>query len=219
LVNMRGAKKQIRIWSAATSSGQEAYSLAMICAEEAAKLQGWKIEILGTDLSKDMVERAKTGLYTQLEVQRGLPITMLIKYFEQQSGDKWRIKDDIRQMVQFREGNLLHDFGPIGVFDIIYCHNVLIYFDMPTKGRVLESLAKVIAPDGTLLLDGAETVLGVTERFKPANSEYGMYVLASSPEPKLRLNAASTQNLLIREHGRLTIFFPERHVPLATEPC
>ena len=181
LLASRAARKQIRIWSAAASSGQEAYSLAMICCEEAAKLQGWKVDIVGTDLSREMVERAKSGIYTQFEVQRGLPVTMLVKYFTQLGGDKWQIKENVRQMVQFREGNLLNDFGPIGTFDIVYCRNVLIYFDAPTKGKVLEAISRVMAPDGTLLLGGAETVLGISDKFKPATGEHGVYVLAGSP--------------------------------------
>ena len=176
LLTSRANKKVIRIWSAAASSGQEAYSLAMICSEEAAKLQGWKVEIIGTDLSKEMVERAKSGIYTQFEVQRGLPVAMLIKYFQQLSGDKWQIKENIKNMVQFREGNLLHDFGPMGLFDVVYCRNVLIYFDPPTKTRVLEAIGSIMAPDGALLLGGAETVLGLTEKFKPGG-EHGMYIL------------------------------------------
>ena len=173
----RAAKKHLRIWSAAASSGQEAYSLGMILTEEAARMAGWKIDILGTDLSSEMVERAKSGIYSQFEVQRGLPVTMLVKYFQQVGSDKWQIKDDIRRMVQYREGNLLVDFGPVGVFDIIYCRNVLIYFDQPTKTRVLDALANVMAPDGVLFLGGAETVLGISERFKPLEGERGLYVL------------------------------------------
>ena len=182
LLRTRESKKQIRIWSSASSSGQEAYSLAMICQEEAARLQGWKIEILGTDLSSEMVERAKSGIYSQFEVQRGLPIALLMKYFNQIGTDKWQIKDNIRQMVQYREGNLLTDFGPVGVFDIVYCRNVLIYFDQPTKTRVLEAISHVLAPDGVLFLGGAETVLGISEKFKPLDSERGMYVLSQRPE-------------------------------------
>ncbi len=181
LLRTRAAKKQIRIWSAASSSGQEAYSLAMIFAEEAARVQGWKIEILGTDLSTEMVERAKSGIYSQFEVQRGLPITMLMKFFTQIGSDRWQIKEEIRQAVQFREGNLLADFGPVGVFDVIYCRNVLIYFDQPTKTRVLEAISHVLAPDGVLFLGGAETVLGISEKFKPLENERGMYVLAGRP--------------------------------------
>lgn len=182
LIRTRAAKKQFRIWSSAASSGQEAYSLAMICAEEAARLQGWKIDILGTDLSSEMVERAKGGIYTQFEVQRGLPITLLMKYFSQIGTDKWQIKDNIRSMVQYKEGNLLTDFGPIGTFDIIYCRNVLIYFDQPTKTRVLEAMSHVLAPDGVLFLGGAETVLGISDKFKPLDNERGMYVLANRPD-------------------------------------
>lgn len=183
LLASRAARKQIRIWSAAASSGQEAYSLAMICSEEAARLQGWKIDIIGTDLSREVVERAKTGIYSQFEVQRGLPVTLLVKYFQQLSTDKWQIKDNIRQMVQFREANLLQDFGPIGTFDIIYCRNVLIYFDAPTKGRVLEAMSKILAPDGTLILGGAETVLGISDKFKPMGTEHGLYVLSTYEVP------------------------------------
>jgi chemotaxis protein methyltransferase CheR len=177
LLTSRAPKKQIRIWSAAASSGQEAYSLAMICIEEAAKLQGWKIEIVGTDLSREMVERAKTGIYSQFEVQRGLPVTHLVRYFTQLGGDKWQIKDNLRAMVQFKEGNLLQDISSLGMFDIVYCRNVLIYFDPPTKGKVLNAISNIMAPDGTLLLGGAETVLGITDRFKPNGTEHGLYVL------------------------------------------
>jgi len=176
LLQQRADKKHLRIWSAAASSGQEAYSLAMICVEEAAKLQGWKIDIFGTDLSREMVVRAKSGIYSQFEVQRGLPVTMLVKYFQQIAGDKWQIKDTIRQMVQFREGNLLTDFCVDGPFDIVFCRNVLIYFDLPTKGRVLSSISQILHPDGFLLLGGAETVLGVSDKFKVVNGEHGLYI-------------------------------------------
>ena len=182
LLRSRASKKQFRIWSSAASSGQEAYSLAMICAEEAAKLSGWKVDILGTDLSTEMVERAKSGIYSQFEVQRGLPIALLMKYFAQIGTDKWQIKEEMRRTVQFREANLLLDFGPVGVFDIIYCRNVLIYFDQPTKTRVLEAISHVLAPDGVLFLGGAETVLGISEKFKPLENERGMYVLANRPD-------------------------------------
>lgn len=177
LLLSRASKKHIRIWSAASSSGQEAYSLAMICAEEAAKLQGWKIEIIGTDLSKEMVARAKSGIYSQFEVQRGLPITLLVKYF-QQNGDKWQIKENIRQMVQFREGNLLQDFGAIGVFDVVFCRNVLIYFEAATKSKVLDAISRVTAPDGHLFLGSAESVLGLTTKFKPNPGEHGLYQIS-----------------------------------------
>ncbi len=195
LLRTRDAKKQIRIWSSASSSGQEAYSLAMIFAEEAAKVQGWRLDILGTDLSSEMVERAKSGIYSQFEVQRGLPITMLMKYFSQIGTDKWQIKEDLRRMVQFKEGNLLTDFGPIGTFDVIYCRNVLIYFDQPTKARVLDAMSHVLAPDGVLFLGGAETVLGISDKFKPLENERGMYVLANRPSTGM-LAKAVTETLV-----------------------
>ncbi len=177
LLKSRESKKFIRIWSSAASSGQEAYSLAMIFLEEEIRFQGWKIDILGTDISSEMVERSKSGIYSQFEVQRGLPVTFLVKYFQQVGSDRWQLKDHVRQMVQFHEGNLLTDFGPIGVFDVVFCRNVLIYFDQPTKTRVLEAISQVMAPDGVLFLGGAETVLGVTERFKPYENERGLYTV------------------------------------------
>lgn len=196
LLRARAPKKHFRIWSSAASSGQEGYSLAMICAEEMARLQGWKIDILGTDLSSEMVERAKSGIYSQFEVQRGLPIALLMKYFSQIGTDKWQIKETLRQMVQYREGNLLTDFGPIGVFDVIYCRNVLIYFDQPTKTRVLEAMSHVLAPDGVLFLGGAETVLGISDKFKPLENERGMYVLVNRPDtgmlPRQQIAGTST---------------------------
>jgi chemotaxis protein methyltransferase CheR len=178
LLANRQAKKTIRIWSAACSSGQEAYSLAILLNEEGAKLAGWKIEIVGTDLSGEMVQKARAGLYTQFEVQRGLPITLLVKYFKQ-TGDKWQINDDIRNKVQYREFNLLGDLSPLGQFDVVFCRNVLIYFDQPTKGKVLDAIAKQMPADGVLYLGGAETVLGITEKFKPMDGQRGLYTLSA----------------------------------------
>jgi chemotaxis protein methyltransferase CheR len=177
LLETRAQRRQIRIWSAACSSGQEAYSLAMLLQEEGAKIGGWKIEIVGTDISIEMVDRAKAGIYTQFEVQRGLPITMLVKYFKQ-NGDKWQISPQIRQMVNFREYNLLGDLTPLGQFDVVFCRNVLIYFDQPTKSRVLDQIGRVMPGDGFLYLGGAETVLGITDRFKPLEGQRGLYVMA-----------------------------------------
>ncbi len=185
LLEARAAKRQIRIWSAACSSGQEAYSLAMLLQEEGAKLSGWKIEIVGTDISAEMVERCKAGIYTQFEVQRGLPITHLVKYFKQ-NGDKWQISPQIRQMASFREYNLLGDLTPLGQFDVVFCRNVLIYFDQGTKGKVLEQIARLMPADGMLYLGGAETVLGITDRFKPLEGQRGLYVVADGGASGLR---------------------------------
>jgi chemotaxis protein methyltransferase CheR len=178
LLQARATQKTIRIWSAAASTGQEPYTLAMICKEEAAKLAGWRIEIVGTDLSRDALDRAKLGAYSQFEVQRGLPITLLVKYFKQE-GDHWVISPDLKTNITFRELNLLSDFTSLGTFDVVFCRNVLIYFDQPTKAKILDKISRMIPPDGVLYLGGAETVLGVTEKFAPMPQQRGIYVHAS----------------------------------------
>jgi chemotaxis protein methyltransferase CheR len=176
MMKARAANKTLRIWSAACSSGQEAYSLAMILTEMGPQLAGWKIDIVGTDLSNEILQRAKDGLYSQFEVQRGLPITLLVKYF-QQTGDRWKISDKIRQMVNYREWNLLNDPVSLGKFDIVFCRNVLIYFDQPTKGKVLAGIAKQMPDDGYLFLGGAETVLGISDKFQLLPGQRGIYGL------------------------------------------
>lgn len=167
--------KKLRIWCAAASTGQEPYSLAILLKENWAKWQGWNIEIVGTDICTQVLEKAKAGAYSQFEVQRGLPIQMLIKYFKQE-GDVWRINEDIRRMVSYRPFNLLSSFSLLGSFDIIYCRNVLIYFDQPTKKDVLERMHSALAKDGTLFLGAAETVLGITDKLRPVRGQRGMYV-------------------------------------------
>lgn len=170
----RAAQKKIRIWSAACSSGQEPYSLAMILKEDQAKLQGWRFEIVATDISEEMLAKARAGIYTQFEVQRGLPIQMLVKYFKQ-NGDKWHIDAGLRSMIDYRPFNLLEHPRALGQFDVVFCRNVLIYFDQPTKAKVLGNISDVLAKDGVLYLGGAETVLGVTDKFKPVPNLRGMY--------------------------------------------
>jgi chemotaxis protein methyltransferase CheR len=182
LLTNRAGQKRIRIWSAACSSGQEAYSLAIVLQEEKARLAGWTVEIVGTDISSEMLEKAKAGRYTQFEVQRGLPISYLVKHFRQ-TGDKWEISPELRRMVTFKEWNLLKDLSPLGQFDVVFCRNVLIYFDQPTKTLVLEAIAKLIPPDGVLYLGGAETVLGITDKFKPVDGQRGIYQLSNSAYP------------------------------------
>jgi len=178
MMERRAAKRRIRIWSAACSTGQEPYSLAMLLQEDRPKLAGWTIEIVATDLSTEVLDRARAGAYTQFEVQRGLPITMLVKYFKQ-NGERWELIPEIRRMVTFREQNLLRDLTPLGQFDIVFCRNVLIYFDQPTKAQVLEGIAKLMPRDAVLYLGGAETVLGITEKFKPMDGQRGVYQLAA----------------------------------------
>jgi len=173
---IRPAGAKIRIWSAASSSGQEAYSLAMIVAELRGQLGARQVEIFGTDLSREQVQRAREGVYTQFEVQRGLPMQYLVKYFRK-DGLNWRLSEAIRSTVTFREWNLLADPRPLGEFDLVFCRNVLIYFDRPTKTRVLEAIARQMAPDGMLYLGGAETVLGITDKFEIVPDNRGVYEL------------------------------------------
>ena len=176
LLATRPAGARLRIWSAASSSGQEAYSLAMIVAEMRAVLCGRTVEIVGTDLSREQVLRARGGLYSQFEVQRGLPMQFLVKYFKKE-GSNWRVNDAIRAMVSFREWNLLSDPRALGSFDLVFCRNVLIYFDRPTKTRVLDAIARQMPQDGLLYLGGAETVLGITDWFDIVPDNRGVYEL------------------------------------------
>ena len=174
LLATRAKERRVRIWCAAASTGQEPYSLAMCLKEMKDKVTGWRTDILGTDLSMEVLEKAKAGLYSQFEVQRGLPIQMLVKYFTQ-NGDTWHIAPEIRAMVQYRPLNLLADFGHLGAFDVVFCRNVLIYFDQETKVGVLNRIAKLLEPDGFLVLGAAETVVGLTDAFKPIPDKRGLY--------------------------------------------
>jgi chemotaxis protein methyltransferase CheR len=180
VVAARGPGVPLRIWLAAASSGQEAYSLAMILSESRALLGDRRVEILGTDLARDQLARAREGVYTQFEVQRGLPVQMLMRHFRREDAG-WRISDALRAMVQWKEWNLLGDLRSLGRFDIVFCRNVLIYFDQPTKTRALEAIAGQMSPDGMLYLGGAETVLGLTTRFAPLPAERGVYGLVPAP--------------------------------------
>jgi chemotaxis protein methyltransferase CheR len=174
ILRARVGRKSVRIWCAAGSTGQEPYSLAMCLKEMGAAISGWRIEILATDLSQEVLEKSKAGIYSQFEVQRGLPIQMLVKYFKQ-TGEFWQLNADIRAMVQHRQLNLLRDFSSLGTFDIIFCRNVLIYFDQDTKIDIFNRLAKASAPDGFLVLGAAETVVGLTDVFKPYPERRGLY--------------------------------------------
>jgi chemotaxis protein methyltransferase CheR len=179
LLTARASSKRIRIWSAACSTGQEPYSLAMILKEHAAKLAGWHIDIIGTDISHEVLQRAEAGVYTQFEVQRGLPIQLLVKYFKQ-DGDRWQIAPEIRSMVQYRSFNLLEDPAALGSFDVVFCRNVLIYFDQKAKTAILGRISQRLPADGFLYLGGAETVLGISDRFEPMAGQRGLYVIATS---------------------------------------
>ncbi len=141
MLEARKNRRSIRIWCAASSTGQEPYSLAMILKDMGAALSGWRTEIVATDLSQEVLEKSKSGIFSQFEVQRGLPIQMLVKHFTQVN-EMWQLSPEIRAMVQFKQLNLLHDFSHLGGFDIIFCRNVLIYFDQDTKVNVFNRLAQ-----------------------------------------------------------------------------
>lgn len=177
LMETRQNTRRLRIWSAACSTGQEPYSLAMTLQEEAAKIQGWRIEILATDLSDEVLEKARVGMYSQFEVQRGLPVQYLMKYFEQVD-EMWQINSATRAMVKYQPFNLLTDLSKLGAFDVIFCRNVLIYFDNETKTKVLEGMSRMMTADGVLYLGGAETVLGISDKFAPVKGQRGVYGLS-----------------------------------------
>ena len=186
----RAQQRRIRIWSAAASTGQEPYSLAMALREMGSALAGWRVEILASDFALEVLEKAKAGIYSQFEVQRGLPVVLLIKYFSQ-IGDTWQVAPELRAMVQFKPFNLLHDFSSLGRFDVIFCRNVLIYFDQVTKIDVLTRLAAATEPDGFLALGAAETVIGLTDAFKPMADRRGFYVPSSAVGDRDTAAAAS----------------------------
>ena len=179
LLKNRADKKSFRIWCAAASSGQEPYSLGITLMEQAQQLAGWRTEIIGTDISRDILEKAKSGLYSQFEVQRGLPIQLLLKYFEKKD-EMWQANSALRTMVKYKELNLLDSLQGMGTFDVVFCRNVLIYFDQETKGKVLEEISRLMPEDGVLFLGGAETVLGISDKFKPIPGLRGVYCLANS---------------------------------------
>lgn len=195
LIESRSARKSFRIWCAAASSGQEPYTLAMILKDASAKLAGWKYEIIGTDISTEILRKAESGRYTQFEVQRGLPVQLLVKYFKQ-DGDKWLIDSSLKEMIKFKEFNLLDNLTPLGKFDVVYCRNVLIYFDQETKTKVLDRISELLPEDGLLILGGAETVVGISDKFKPVPGQRGIYCLADAqPKPAPIVKPALTPTL------------------------
>jgi chemotaxis protein methyltransferase CheR len=174
VLQARAARRTLRIWCAASSTGQEPYSIAMCLKGLGAALAGWKIDIIATDLSQGVLEKSKAGIFSQFEVQRGLPIQLLVKHFTQ-VGDMWQLNADIRSMVQHRQLNLMQDFGHLGTFDIIFCRNVLIYFDQDTKTGIFERMSRLVESDGFLVLGAAESVVGISDAFKPYPERRGLY--------------------------------------------
>ena len=164
LMAAREKERRIRVWCAAAATGQEAYSLAMELAERDSKLVGWTVEIVATDFVEDALKKARKGVYSQFEVQRGLPVSLLVKYFDK-VGNGWEINPDIRRRVSFRTHNLLDGCQALGTFDVIFCRNVLIYVDDSTKRAILARLGWQLAPDGYLVLGAAETTTGLSDQF------------------------------------------------------
>ncbi|MBR2865564.1 MAG: protein-glutamate O-methyltransferase CheR [Alphaproteobacteria bacterium] len=179
LFKARANTKTIRILSAGASSGQEAYSIAMIVKDALEKNPDWNIEIVGIDISSTMINKAREGMYSQFEVQRGLPIRQLLRHFSKQD-DQWQIDHSLRAMVQFKRWNLLDDIAPLGKFDVIFCRYVIRSFDSPLKTRILSKFANEMPADGCLFLGLNETVLGFSSRFKLIKDVKGLY--AKSPD-------------------------------------
>jgi chemotaxis protein methyltransferase CheR len=175
LYKTREKEKRISIWCAGCSTGQEVYSLAMSFAEDKARWQGWKIDILGTDVSRSAVERARQGLYSQFEVQRGLSVLQMMRWFADEEGQQWRISQAIRESVRFDVQNLT-EATPRGKFDIILCRNVLLYFSAPVRQAVFKRFAEAAAPDAFLMLGAGETVMGQGSDFVIDPDNRGLYV-------------------------------------------
>ena len=160
---LRASSQRLSIWSAASSSGQEAYSIGMMLLELG--MGSWRIDILGTDLSHRIIERARIGRYAQIEVNRGLPAPYLVKYFKRH-GLEWEVTDSVRRMVRFQQTDLRQIPRLIGPFDLVLCRNVLIYFDLETKRRILQSIRPTMNTSGMLLLGGSETLLNLDAGFQ-----------------------------------------------------
>ena len=184
LIETRRASKRLRVWCAACSSGQEPYSIAILLQEMNARLAGWTLEILGTDMSGPILQKATAGFYSDFEVKRGLSPERLQRWFTSEDGG-WRISPKLRQMVKFKPHNLLQGTTGLGTFDLILCRNVLIYFNVDNKRKVLDGLARALAPDGALLLGTAETVLGVGSDFEATPGLRGIYRLVAPQAAKV----------------------------------
>jgi chemotaxis protein methyltransferase CheR len=176
----RSAHKRIRIWSSACSTGQEAYSIALSIMENPEKWRGWTVQIMATDVSTSALAQAKAGRYSQFEIQRGLPVMLMLKHFTQ-SGEEWIASDALRRMVTFTEHNMLEKPQHLGKFDLILCRNMLMYLCENKRKQVLDQLSDAIAPDGMLVLGAAETVIGQTEKFRSSLEFRGFYETTTRP--------------------------------------
>lgn len=179
LIRRRAAERALTVWCCACSTGQEPYSLAMMLRENFPDLRTWKVFLLATDLSREALARAREGRYNQIEISRGLPQPLLLKYF-QPDGASWRIKDEVRRLVEFRELNLSQPWPPLPQMDLVLNRNVMIYFDVPTKRAILNRTAKLLRPDGYLLLGASETTFNLDDSFRRVDKlNAGFYQLAA----------------------------------------
>lgn len=167
LISRRARERTLRIWCGACSTGQEPYSIAILLREHFPQLFTWQMQMVATDLSRDVLAKAQEGVYTQLEVNRGLPANLLVKYFTR-VGANWRIRDEVRALVQFQELNLAKPFPVLPRFDLVFLRNVLIYFDTESKRAILAKIRRQLAPDAYFFLGGAETTLNLDENFEVA---------------------------------------------------
>jgi chemotaxis protein methyltransferase CheR len=165
ILQKRAAEKRLTIWCGAASTGQEPYTIALVLKENFPQLENWSVKIIATDINNEVLEQARSGVYSQIEVNRGLPAPMLIRHFEK-VGSEWRIKEPLRKMIEFRPVNLISYWPAMPPVDIVFLRNVLIYFDQPTKREILGKIRKVMRPDGYLFLGGAETTINLDESFE-----------------------------------------------------
>jgi chemotaxis protein methyltransferase CheR len=182
IVSRRAAQRMINIWSAACSSGQEPHSIAMLLREFRPSLEGWKTTIVASDMSLEMLARARSGIYSQFEVNRGLPASLLVKYFEQDRAT-WEISPDVRRMVDYREINLIQPWPTLIPMDVILLRNIMIYLDVETKRSILSRVARALAPGGYLILGGAETTNHLHEAFEPVSLAGGLCFRLRSQRP------------------------------------
>ena len=183
VIKRRATERQIDIWCAAASSGQESYTILMTLREHFPELATWKINLIASDISKEMIERCREGCYSQLEVNRGLPAPLLVKYFSK-IGTEWKIKDELRSMLDLRQINLAKQWPLLPPMDIIFIRNVLIYFDLETKKSIMTKIRKLLKPEGYLFLGGAETTFNVDESYKRTQVEKSAYYQLSAAEEK-----------------------------------
>lgn len=178
--------RNLRIWSAACATGQEPYSIAMVIDDMSRDFAGWRIDIVASDVSQKALAAARAGVYSQFEVQRGLPTPMLLRYFRKET-EGWRVSEHLRAAIDFREVNLVSDFAALGHFDVVLCRNVLMYMDVERRCDILRRISAQLAPDGYLLLGATETIVGLTDDFVAAPGFAGLFTHKPQKRANMRL--------------------------------